>query len=49
MKKVLCLMLVFFFFVPIVFAEEASDDLAPNSKSAILIDFDSGEILYRKN
>lgn len=42
-------MLVFFFFVPIVFAEEASDDLAPNSKSAILIDFDSGEILYRKN
>ena len=49
MKKVLCLMLVFFFFVLIVFAEEGCDDLAPNSKSAILIDFDSGEILYRKN
>ena len=49
MKKVLCLLLVILCFIPVVFAEEISDDLAFNSKSAILMDFDSGEILYRKN
>lgn len=49
MKKVLCLLLVILCFIPVVSAEEISDDLAFNSKSAILMDFDSGEILYRKN
>ncbi len=49
MKKVLCLLLGILFFIPVASAEEISDDLAFNSKSAILMDFDSGEILYRKN
>ena len=43
MKKVLCLLLGILCFIPVVSAEEISDDLAFNSKSAILMDFDSGE------
>lgn len=47
MKKV-WLIICLFLFIPGVFAETESD-LAPNSKSAILMDFDTGEILYSKN
>ena len=47
MKKV-WLIICLFLFIPGVFAETKSD-LAPNSKSAILLDFDTGEILYSKN
>lgn len=47
MKKV-WLIICLFLFIPGVFAETKSD-LAPNSKSAILMDFDTGEILYSKN
>jgi len=38
--------------VPIVYAEEikpSEEDLAPNSKSAILMEASTGEILYQKN
>ena len=47
MKKV-WLIICLFLFIPGVFAETKAD-LAPNSKSAILMDFDTGEILYSKN
>ena len=47
MKKV-WLIICLFLFIPVVFAETKAD-LAPNSKSAILLDFDTGEILYSKN
>lgn len=47
MKKV-WLIICLFLFIPGVFAETKAD-LAPNSKSAILMDFDTGKILYSKN
>lgn len=47
MKKV-WLIICLFLFIPGVYAETKAD-LAPNSKSAILMDFDTGEILYSKN
>ncbi len=47
MKKV-WLIICLFLFMPGVFAETKAD-LAPNSKSAILLDFDTGKILYSKN
>lgn len=47
MKKV-WLIICLFLFIPVVFAETKAD-LAPNSKSAILMDFDTGKILYSKN
>ena len=47
MKKV-WLIICLFLFIPGVFAETKAD-LAPNSKSAILLDFDTGKILYSKN
>lgn len=47
MKKV-WLIICLFLFIPEVFAETKAD-LAPNSKSAILLDFDTGKILYSKN
>lgn len=46
MKKILCFMLCFWCFFPIVHAEE---DLAPNSKSAILIEASTGKVLFEKN
>jgi len=46
MKKFLIIILCFFFLLPNVFAEE---DLAPNSKSAILIEVSTGTVLYEKN
>ena len=47
MKKV-WLIICLFLFIPGVYAETKAD-LAPNSKSAILLDFDTGKILYSKN
>jgi len=47
MKKILVLILIIFS-IPIVKAEE-TEDLAPNAKSAIMIEASTGEILFRKN
>ena len=47
MKKV-WLIICLFLFIPGVYAETKAD-LAPNSKSAVLLDFDTGKILYSKN
>lgn len=47
MKKILILFFLFLF-IPIVKAEEI-EDLAPNAKSAIMIEASTGEILYQKN
>ena len=46
MKKILVFLLGFSFLIGGVHAEE---DLAPNSKSALLMSYDTGEILYEKN
>ena len=46
MKKFLVVLCSFFSFMPFVFA---SEDLAPNSKSAILIEASTGRVLYEKN
>lgn len=46
MKKIIWGLCLFFLGTTMVFAET---DLAPNAKSALLMDFDSGEILYKKN
>lgn len=46
MKKLLVLFCCFSFFLPSVFAEE---DFAPNSKSAILIEVSTGNVIYEKN
>ena len=47
MKKILILLL-FFISIPLVKAEE-TEDLAPNAKSAIMIEASTGEILFQKN
>ena len=47
MKKIFILLL-FFVSISIVKAEEV-EDLAPNAKSAIMIEASTGEILFRKN
>ncbi|WP_026585155.1 D-alanyl-D-alanine carboxypeptidase family protein [Bacillus sp. J33] len=53
MKRIVSLMLITFLlatiFVPSGFARENSADLAENVKSAILIERDTGSILYDKN
>jgi serine-type D-Ala-D-Ala carboxypeptidase (penicillin-binding protein 5/6) len=55
MKKLTSIILLFFllftsFFLPIYAEEQSGDiDLAENSKSAILMEKDTGEILYNKN
>ena len=46
MKKLIIMFCVFLCFIIRVSAQE---DLAPQAKSAILIDFSSGEVLYEKN
>lgn len=46
MKKILILLFLFLL-VPVVIAEE--EDLAPNAKSAIMIEASTGEILFQKN
>ncbi len=45
MKKILILLLIS---IPLVKAEE-TEDLAPNAKSAIMIEASTGEILFQKN
>ena len=47
MKKILILLFLFIS-IPLVKAEEA-EDLAPNAKSAIMIEASTGEILFQKN
>ena len=47
MKKILILIFLFMF-IPVVKAEEP-EDLAPNAKSAIMIETSTGEILFQKN
>ena len=47
MKKILILLLLFIS-IPVVKAEE-TEDLAPNAKSAIMIEASTGEILFQKN
>ena len=47
MKKILILLLLLIS-IPLVIAEE-TEDLAPNAKSAIMIEASTGEILFQKN
>lgn len=47
MKKILILLLLLIY-IPLVKAEE-TEDLAPNAKSAIMIEASTGEILFQKN
>lgn len=47
MKKILILILISLL-IPVVKAEEI-EDLAPNAKSAIMIEASTGEILFKKN
>lgn len=49
MKKLFCFLFFFFFLSVPVWAEEETTDLVSHSKSAVLIDSDSGTILYKKN
>lgn len=48
MKKILIIFMLLFMALPLVKAEEA-EDLAPNAKSAIMIEASTGEILFQKN
>ncbi len=48
MKRFILLLIVCFLEMSVVQAETTTD-LAPNSKSAILMDYETGEILFRKN
>lgn len=48
MKKILILIFLFVLVVPVVKAED-TEDLAPNAKSAIMIEASTGEILFQKN
>ena len=47
MKKILMSIICLFMFIPFIVAEE--NTLAPNSKSAILIESSTGEIIYEYN
>ena len=49
MKKLFCFIFFFFFLSVPVWAEEKTTDLVSHSKSAVLIDSESGTILYKKN
>ena len=49
MKKILCSLFLFLVGIMSVSALESTADLAPNSKSAILLDATTGTILYKKN
>ena len=46
MRKLIIGVLLFLFMIPVVYAEE---DLASNSKSAILLEMSTGKVLYEKN
>ena len=45
MKKILCILVLLILFIPNIKAE----DITPNAKSAILIEANSGKVLYEKN
>ena len=48
MKKILCIILCFCMFLP--FSIKADEvDLAPNAGSAVLMEFETGEIIFEKN
>lgn len=47
MKKIICLFFSFFFLLNIVKAEDLI--LAPNAKSAIMLEASTGEVLFEKN
>ncbi len=47
MKKLICLFFSFFFLLNVVSAEELV--LAPNAKSAIMLEASTGEVLFEKN
>lgn len=49
MKKLFCFLFFFFFLSVPAWAEEKTTDLVSHSKSAVLIDSESGTILYKKN
>ncbi|MDO4962809.1 MAG: hypothetical protein Q4E75_01740 [bacterium] len=49
MKKILFLFLCISLCIPLIKAEESSNTLAPNAKSAILLESSTGEILYEFN
>lgn len=49
MKKVLICIICLFMFIPFIHAEDQSNVLAPNAKSAILLESSTGEILYEFN
>lgn len=49
MKKILCSLFLFLVGIMSVSALESTAQLAPNSKSAILLDATTGTILYKKN
>ena len=49
MKKILVFIISVFLFLPNVNGEEKTNTLAPNAKSAILIEASTGEILYEFN
>lgn len=47
MKKIICLFFSFFFLLNVVKAEELT--LAPNAKSAIMLEASTGEVIFEKN
>ena len=49
MKKILIVIICLFMFIPFINAEENNNTLAPNAKSAILIESSTGEIIYEYN
>lgn len=49
MKKILICIICLFMFIPFIVAEENTNTLAPNAKSAILIESSTGEIIYEYN
>ena len=50
MKKILILIFTLIFIIPVVRVKaEEFEDLAPNAKSAIMIEASTGEILFKKN
>ena len=49
MKRILMCIICLFIMIPFIKAEENNNTLAPNAKSAILIESSTGEILYEFN
>ncbi len=49
MKKILCLFLIMILFIPISFAKGEGLNLAQSSKSAVLLEASTGQIIFEKN